>query len=339
MLPSTDVFLHFADAERVHIDCRHDSTVFDAAKHAGVSLAHDCLNGSCGTCHGALLSGAVRYGVHEDALSLPRFVDKPVLPCQAKPASARVEIALPYSRASVFPKKKRTVRVASCRRVSESVWDIRCVSEGLRMFSFLPGQYVRVSPRGKGFTRAYSPYTVPGASEVGFLVREVQSGAMSGYLAGSCVESDVWDVEGPFGVFYQRSVQAPSLYIAGGTGLAPILSMLTSQIGLGNGHWPRKVVFGVSRAEDLFFVDELRQLGERLGNTSVIVTCVAESVNPGVRRGGVMEMLDEDDFIRLGEFGPVYLCGPPGMIRSAREAALAHGVASQNLLFEEFTAS
>lgn len=339
MLPYSSVSLHFSDGECVHVDCQEGTTVFDAARDAGVSLAHDCLNGSCGTCHGALLSGDVRYCVQEDELSFPAWVEKPVLPCQAKPSCRRVEIALPYSRASVFPRKKRAVKVVSCLRVSESVWDIRCMSDGMRMFGFLPGQYVRVSPRGKGLTRAYSPYTVPGEQEIGFLIREIAAGGMSGYLANNVVEGDVWDLEGPYGVFYQRHVQAPSLYIAGGTGIAPILSMLKSQIGMANGCWPRKVVFGVSRAEDLFFVREIREVGERLGNTSVIVSCVSQSPSPGIRQGGVLEMLDEDDFLRLGEFGPVYLCGPPGMIQSALQTAQLCGVASHNLFFEEFIAS
>ena len=335
-MSTSQVTLHFADGEQALVHCDTESNIFNAAKAGGIGLAHDCLNGSCGTCKGHLRSGAVDYAMERSLLAVSGDEPDAVLVCQAQPVSASLDIELPYTRASLLPQKKRMLKIISKTKVSATVWDVRCKVEKLRMFEFLPGQYVKVSPQGQDFMRAYSPYTLPGKNEVGFLIRELANGAMSGYLNESPVVGDVWNVEGPFGVFYRRHTIAPSLYIAGGTGLAPILSMLSDQERLQQPTGPKHLVFGVSRLEDLFYTDELNALHAKIADLTVTLAVVDGIQGPNCVKGSVLDALSPALFQSLGTTGATYLCGPPAMVGAIRDRAQEWDVPLQRFYTEEF---
>jgi benzoate/toluate 1,2-dioxygenase reductase component len=91
---------------------------------------------------------------------------------------------------------------------------------------FLPGQYVNVTAPNKTARRSYSFTSAPGADVATFLIRNVPGGKMSGYLEAEAKTGDRLVLNGPFGSFYLREPQRPILFLAGGTGVGPILSML-----------------------------------------------------------------------------------------------------------------
>ena len=91
---------------------------------------------------------------------------------------------------------------------------------------FLPGQYVNVVVPGSGLVRAYSFSSAPGARHASFVVRNVPGGRMSTWLPAEARPGDEVSFLGPFGSFYLRPQQRPVLMLAGGTGIAPFLSML-----------------------------------------------------------------------------------------------------------------
>src|SRR5688572_11623951 len=91
---------------------------------------------------------------------------------------------------------------------------------------FLPGQYVNIVVPGTDQTRSYSFSSGPGAEEVAFLLRNTTTGALPTYLRERAKVGDRVEFTGPLGSFYLREVKRPLLFLAGGTGLAPFLSML-----------------------------------------------------------------------------------------------------------------
>lgn len=326
--------LEFADGERLAIPVRPAASIYETARAAGIRLAHDCLQGVCGTCKGALLEGAVDYAVPTEDLALDPQRGDDVLACAAR-ASAPVHIRFPYTRASVIATVKRKVRVTQVRRPGARVWQVHCRAE--RRIDFLPGQYLRVTPPGLAAPRAFSPASLPDL-DVEFLIREVDNGAMSRYLAQRCTPGDIWDLAGPFGTFHRRHDTAPSLYVAGGTGLAPILSMLRERQSLAAPRSPSRLVFGVTRAEELFCRDPLAQLQLAMPELSVDV-CVATEPVPGTVHGSVLDALSAADMQRLGAEGVVYMCGPPGMLDAVRRTLQSFGMRPERLMSEEFVAS
>ncbi len=329
--------LRFADGEVLELhNVSPEATIFEQAKAAGVSLAHDCLNGTCGTCKCRILQGAVKYNIDRSHLALVEGSNDEVLVCQARTTSGSLELSLPYTRASVLPERKRKLNLTGLQKVCDSVWEIRCKSEGPRMFPFMAGQYVRLAPVGSGFERLYSPASVSGAGEVHFLIRELEGGRMTSYLRDIAKVGDIWQVTGPYGIFYRRHIEAPALYVAGGTGLSPILSMLREQQSRLELSAPMTLVFGVTREQDLFYVDEIEQLQKAIPRLQVRICVMTGSTLPGATAGTVVDALTSEDIKALGKNGRVYLCGPPAMLAAVRSKLSAMDLSPDQVFAEEF---
>ena len=151
-----DFVVEFSDGERLSLPNGEPTvSVFQAARDAGIRLAHDCLGGTCGTCRGRVQGGHIAWLADTDALALSGKAagegGDEVLACQAH-AQVGAHIVFPYPRASVLPQRKRRLRVTAKRRVGAAVWHVSCTSE--RPLEFLPGQYLRGNAAGlRGATR------------------------------------------------------------------------------------------------------------------------------------------------------------------------------------------
>ena len=93
--------------------------------------------------------------------------------------------------------------------------------EGAGPVAFLPGQYVNLRLPGSAEHRSYSFASAPGDDRLAFLIRDIPDGRMSGFLRAAAPGTAV-EFTGPSGSFYLRDVTRPLLFLAGGTGLAPV---------------------------------------------------------------------------------------------------------------------
>jgi benzoate/toluate 1,2-dioxygenase reductase subunit len=144
------------------------------------------------------------------------------------------------------------------------------------------------------------------------------------------------DFIGPSGSFYLREIRRPLLFLAGGTGLAPFLSMLGRIAETGTGGQPVHMVYGVTNDADLVGVGQLQALAERISGFS-FTTCVAAEASTHSRKGYVTahiapETLNDDDV-------DVYLCGPPPMVEAVRAWLADQGVTPANFYYEKFSPS
>src|SRR6185312_7877818 len=117
--------------------------------------------------------------------------------------------------------------------------------------SFLPGQYVNIRVPGSDQTRSYSFSSGPSEARLSFLVRNVHQGVMSRWLCETAKVGDPIEFRGPLGSFYLRPIERPVLFLAGGTGLAPFLSMLDKISRNGGSEHPIHLIFGVTNDPDL----------------------------------------------------------------------------------------
>jgi benzoate/toluate 1,2-dioxygenase reductase subunit len=205
--------------------------------------------------------------------------------------------------------------------------------------SFLPGQYVNVEIPGSGQTRAYSFSSAPGASQAAFVVRNVPQGRMSGFLSAQAQAGQRMAFSGPFGSFYLRPVTRPVLFLAGGTGIAPFLSMLdvlaASGTGNGSAH-PVRMVYGVTHDFDLVATDKLDAAAAGIEGFSYR-TCVADAASAHQRKGYVTAHVDAE-WINGGDVD-IYLCGPVAMVEAVRDWLQASGITPANFYYEKFSAS
>lgn len=326
------VALNFEDGVTRFIDCVGNETVADASYRVGINIPLDCRDGACGTCKSFVESGSYDAGDYiEDALTDDEAAAGYGLACQMRPRSDLVLRVAASSDACKTRPAAHTGEIATLTRLSPSTvaFTVRTAP-----FAFLPGQYVNIAVPGSTQTRSYSFSSPPGAAAAGFLVRDIPGGLMTSFLAGAAPGTAL-TFTGPIGSFYLRDVRRPVLMLAGGTGLAPFLSMLDRLTETGCAH-PVHLAYGVTADADLVEVDRLTAIAARLPGFT-FGTCVADPGSAHPQKGYVTQHLDTAHL--NGGDVDVYVCGPPAMVEAVRAYFAAASIAPASFHFEKFSPS
>jgi benzoate/toluate 1,2-dioxygenase reductase subunit len=330
------IALQFEDGATRFIECAATETVSDAAYRQQINIPLDCRDGACGTCRGFCESGDVDMPASsyiDDALTPEDAAKGFILACQARPRSNLVVQVLASSAACKSAPATHEGTIAAVEQLSEST--IGLSVDLPDSIGFLPGQYVNVGIPGTALTRAYSFSSPPGGARASFVVRNVPGGRMSSFLTGDARPGQQIQMTGPFGSFYLRPVVRPTLLLAGGTGIAPFLSMLEKLAEEGSDH-PVRMVFGVTNDHDLVAIEQLDALSRRLPAFEYR-TCVASPDSAHGRKGYVTSHIDAE-WLNDGD-ADVYLCGPVPMVEAVRGWLEASGTPPRNFHYEKFSAS
>lgn len=331
---SYNIALQFEDGVSRIIPCEADELVCDAAYRAKINIPLDCRDGACGTCKCHCESGSFEMGVHiDDALTEDEAAEGYVLTCQMKPTSDCV-VRVPASSAAC----KTEVgtyggKMAKIDRDSPTTVSFTLKSE--TPVTFLPGQYVNLQVPGTKETRSFSFSSAPGQTESSFLIRDVPDGLMSTYMRQKAKIDDFMMFSGPYGSFYLRPVERPVLMLAGGTGLAPFLSMLL-WLKDNRTEQPIRLAYGVNTNADLVELESLQKLKAALPDFDFF-TCVVDTDSGHPKLGYVTSHLSAED-LHDGNVD-VYVCGPPPMVEGVRKWMAGVGVTPKNFLFEKFSSS
>ncbi|MBK4737658.1 benzoate 1,2-dioxygenase electron transfer component BenC [Noviherbaspirillum pedocola] len=332
------IALQFEDGVTRFIDCSPDETITDAAYRQMINIPLDCRDGACGTCRCHCESG--NYDLPEssyidDALTAEEAAGRMILACQTRPRSDCVVQVPAASAACKTGVSAYSGTLVDIDRLSDSTIVFSADLDNGDGIGFLPGQYVNVAVPGTQLTRSYSFSSPPGASRVSFLVRNVPGGRMSGYLVEQAKPGQRIAFTGPYGSFYLRKVVRPVLMLAGGTGIAPFLSMLDALAQQDCMH-PVRLVFGVTNDEDLVALDQLEVAKTKLPGFEYR-TCVVSESSSHPRKGYVTAHI-EPEWINGGDVD-VYLCGPVAMVEAVRVWLEASGQQPANFHYEKFSAS
>ena len=331
---SYNIALQFEDGVSRIIPCEADELVCDAAYRAKINIPLDCRDGACGTCKCHCESGSFEMGVYiDDALTEDEAAEGYVLTCQMKPTSDCV-VRVPASSAAC----KTEVgtyggKMAKIDRNSPTTVSFTLKSE--TPVTFLPGQYVNLQVPGTKETRSFSFSSMPNQTELSFLIRDVPDGLMSTYMRQKAEVDDFMMFSGPYGSFYLRPVERPVLMLAGGTGLAPFLSMLL-WLKDNRTEQPIRLAYGVNTNADLVELESLQKLKAALPDFDFF-TCVVDTDSGHPKLGYVTSHLSAED-LHDGNVD-VYVCGPPPMVEGVRKWMAGVGVTPKNFLFEKFSSS
>ncbi len=329
------VTILFEDGRSVAIDAQEADTIYLSALKNRVRIETDCLEGACATCKALCTQGEYYLDDYSDeALSDEEAARREVLTCQMHPTSDCV-IEYPYESSLALRTEPETVagRVAEVETVADSV--VRLVVEPEGELAFLPGQYVHLGVPGTDQRRSYSFANPPDITgRLSFYVKVLENGAMSEYVSGRAKPGDEMPITGPFGHFYLRPPVRPIVMVAGGTGLAPMLSMFDHLTGSGGTDQPIRLLYGANTPNELFALDHLAGVGLAL-TTELAVVAGAPGWNGHV--GHVTELLGPAHV--AGGDVDVYLCGPPPMIEAAETWSRANGVDAVRIHAEKFLPS
>jgi propane monooxygenase reductase component len=317
----------------IEIEVDEDETILNAAFQQGLMLMHGCKEGQCSACKSFLLDGEVdldRYST----FALPDFEEAEgwTLLCRAHPYSDLEIELINYDEEILHsgtpPRTVKTV-VEAVEPLTSDIRLLRLRPE--EALEFKPGQYVDITIPGgeEGEHRSFSMANLPGEGVLDFMIKLYPGGRFSGLLQdGSIKPGDELEVTGPYGVFTLRaSSPRRLLFIGGGAGMAPILSLLRSH----TGERAATYYYGARTEPDLFHLDELSQL------SCTFVPALSEESNGWSGEAGLIT--DVVDRLELEDISEVdaYVCGPPPMVEAAIALLERRGVPESHIYFDKFT--
>ena len=309
-------------------------SILDCGVEQGAPFPYSCRAGNCGTCKCYLVSGEVEMSPYSEfALTAKEAERGYILACRAVPwEDCEIEL-LGDDEVVVHPMREMTCRVTAIDALTHDIRRLRLAIESGGPFTFTPGQYADV--RFPGLPgRHYSMAGQPDDDELTFYVRIVEGGAASRHLADTAQPGDTVAVKGPLGSAYLRESRAgPIIAIAGGSGLAPIQSIVDRAAAL---DWPdpAHVYFGVRDERDLYMVKHFEDLARRHANFT-FTPVLSEPAADTARRTGFVTDAVKADFDSLEGYA-AYLAGPPPMVEAAQAMLPALGVAEKDIHADAF---
>ena len=308
-------------------------SILTAALRQQFVLPYGCRNGACGSCKGKLLEGSVDYGVYQQkALPDQEKAQGKALFCQARPLTDLVIEARTVGAVKDIQVKTLPCRVQKLERLADDVMALHLKLPANERLQFLAGQYLEFLLRD-GSRRSFSMANAPHDDELIQLhVRHVAGGQFTDHVFGKMKERDILRFEGPLGTFFLREEsRKPVVFVASGTGFAPIKSIIESARHRGVER-PMTLYWGGRRPKDLY-MNALAESWGRAGLRYVPVISDALAEDGWRGRAGFVHRAVMEDFPDLSGH-QVYACGVPIMVDSAKRDFSAHC----NLPEEEFFA-
>ena len=328
----------------IDIEVAEDQTILRAAAEQGIMLMHGCKEGQCSACKSFVLEGDDFELEKYSTFALPDFEREEgyTLLCRTHPYEDVTIELLNYDEEMIKSGLPITEAVAEVLANDPVTRDLRHLV--LRLVEpaelrFFPGQYVDIAVPGTDATRSFSMANITSkdTSQLEFVIKVYPDGLFSHFLDTQLAVGDQLELTGPFGVFTLReSEDARLIFVGGGAGMAPILSLLRSMGERAIGR-PAVYYYGARSRADLCFEEELRGLEQSLPDFSYL-PALSEPGPDGNWDGETGLITDvmrrhEDDLTGAH----AYVCGPPPMVEAALATLAKLGVDEKRIYYDKFT--
>lgn len=312
----------------VEFSGKEDETILDSALSSGIHLEHSCKSGDCGICESELLAGSA-----VDAEGKLYGEGDRILTCSCKPMS-NLQLQANY-----FPELASQVkRIVPCKVSSAVMASHDVLKLILRMpptakTGYLPGQYINL--QYKGVTRSYSIANANENDGIELHIRNVPNGQMSNVLFDGIQENTLMRLEGPCGTFFIRQSERPIIFLAGGTGFAPVKAMVEHLLQTESKR-EIHIYWGMPAGSD-FYSNLPTQWSNTFDNVHYTPVVSGNDDTWSGRKGFVHHAIMED-FNSLESFD-IYACGSPLMIDASKKDFIAKNLSVDNFYSDAFTAS
>lgn len=321
----------------VEVACRADQSILEACLRQGVNLPHACTHGTCATCKVEIIDGEVDLGeASAFALLESERAEGKALICTARPKSdVTIEAEVEEEEGVVFHLVRDFVAIVTV--LEDCAKDIRRLELQLdNEIEFNPGQYVQVQIPGQSVTRSWSIATPPASPhKVELNIRRTAGGlATEGWVFAGLSEGDRVQLSGPYGRFFLRERRTePAILIGGGTGLAPLKSMVRHVLETGT-QQRMHLYHGARTRADLYDVDYFTDLAARSGGQLTYRPVLSQEDIDGMGHGNVTDAVDADFDTCGGHVA--YLCGPPPMVDAALKMLMKKRLFPRDIYREDF---
>ena len=294
--------------------------------------------GSCGLCKLKVESGAGQYLPTElPWISKEEQSGNVRLSCQVK-VKNDMEIRIPEE---LFSVKQYKTRVESIKDLTHDIKEVRFRLLSPETIEYKAGQFVQIlTPEYKlsdeQVFRAYSMSSVPSDQNVIELeIRLVPEGICTTWVHQFLKEGDEVTINGPYGDFHLRDTERDIICIAGGSGNAPIKSILLDMAEKGNNR-KASYFYGARSRRDLVLPDEMAAIMKDLPNYKYIPVLSEPDENDDWdgETGWVTDAVAR--YLETGDNVEAYLCGSPGMIDACIKVLTGKGVPEELIFYDKF---
>ncbi len=332
----------------IEIEVDEQETILEGAFRQGVMLMHGCKEGQCSSCKSFLLEGEEGLELEMDrystfALNDAEKAEGHVLLCRAHAYDDLVVELLNYDEdmlRSGLPIQTAQTKVEAIDPVTSDMRRLALSLVEPTKFPFLPGQYVDITIPGTDVSRSFSMANTPAQDDrLEFIIKLYPGGRFSGLLDSGLHVGDELTVKGPYGVFTLReSHESDIVFIGGGAGMAPMLSLLRSMDDRGVRR-QGTYYYGARTKADLCYLEELGSLEQRLAGFRFVpaLSEAADEEDWSGETGFITDVVDRLEGDLSGR--DAYVCGPPPMVEAAMTLLEQHGVPTEHIFYDKFTTS
>jgi len=314
-----------------HFKCDESTTILDAAKNAGVLLEYSCMNARCRSCSVQLTEGSIINALDENVLTPQEREKGWILTCNSKPKSDLVLNVEDLGGYNIVEPRTLPCKVNIIEKVSKDIIKMEVRLPPNANFNFLEGQYVDLIK--DNIKRSYSiAIANKGDNHLEFIIKNYEKGVMSNYWFNQAKKDDLLRLNGPLGTFFLRNkVYKRIIFLATGTGIAPVKSILQ---GLENSKVKHGeiLVFWGARYQEQLFLDNLPKVRDKF--FKVVSRPNSEW---GGETGYIQDVLCSklDNLVNCA----VYACGSNEMIESARNLLTGKGLKEEDFYSDAFVSS
>ena len=318
-------------------EAEENEFILNAALRQGISFPYGCRTGSCGTCLGQVISGDIEYpdGLPLTVMEHEHKKGKAVF-CVSVAKSDLVLDVKEIESSTDIEIKILPARVASLRKLADDVMEMSLSLPANQRMAFRAGQYIEFILRDRS-RRAFSIANSPSNDEVIELhLRHVDGGTFTDHVFNEMKEKAILRFEGPFGSFHiSESSNRPLILIAGGTGFAPIKSMVEELIEKDDTR-PLHIYWGARAKVDLYRNDLPEKWAFQHENINYVpVLSEPNDSDNWQGRTGFVHSAVIEDFVDLSGFD-VYVAGPPPMVDAAKAGFAKQGLPEDQLFSDSF---
>ncbi|TAL64573.1 MAG: 2Fe-2S iron-sulfur cluster binding domain-containing protein [Legionella sp.] len=314
--------------ESIKFQASPSDTVLNAAISNGLFLEHSCRKGDCGLCSAELLSGIVR-NEHGNIVSSGR-----ILTCCSSPRSNLKLLANYIPELAGIDCVTLPCKVVSLDLKTDDIVTLFLRIPPTERFNYLPGQYIDLIYNG--IRRSYSIANSQAVSSgIELHIKLIPKGEFSHLLANNCEVNQLMRIEGPKGTFFVRNATNPIIFLAGGTGFAPIKAMVEDLL-KNKIERTLHIYWGMTNSRN-FYTDIVSNWAEQYSSVHY-VPVVSEVDKHWDGRRGLVHKAVLEDFPDLSSYH-VYACGAPLMINDAKETFISQGLKESNFFADVFISS
>ncbi|KPF94812.1 hypothetical protein IP86_21040 [Rhodopseudomonas sp. AAP120] len=312
--------------------CERGETILAAAKRQAINLASACENGACGACKSEVVAGAVDHDDRASALTRTDLALGKALLCCAYARSDLTIKATEIALRSDQPAATVPARVVRLQRLSPSVVGLTLRFPPGMSPAFKPGQFVGIEWQGR--LRSFSIANAARADgTIDLHIGRVQNGQFTSHVFETLTEGAILRLAGPFGEFGIADDQRPMLFVAGGTGIAPIVSMLQA-LAPSAPRQPIRLYWGCRTSREFYASAQIDDVAATFADFRCVQVVSDDDQQWGGRSGFVHDIV-RSDVPDLCQFD-VYACGNPLLVRAMEDVAIEGGVPPAHFFADSF---